>query len=60
MEKPLSAKELAAIDAWWRAANYLSVGQIYLLENAIDNSVTLASTAILDRLAEESPIHGLL
>lgn len=52
MEKPLSAKELAAIDAWWRAANYLSVGQIYLLENAIDNSVTLASTAILDRLAE--------
>jgi len=23
------------IDAWWRAANYLSVGQIYLLENAL-------------------------
>ena len=21
----------AALDAWWRAANYLSVGQIYLL-----------------------------
>src|ERR1700739_606875 len=28
---PLSASELDAIDAWWRAANYLSVGQIYLL-----------------------------
>jgi xylulose-5-phosphate/fructose-6-phosphate phosphoketolase len=25
---PLSEDELARIDAWWRAANYLSVGQI--------------------------------
>ena len=25
--------ELGAIDAWWRAANYLAVGQIYLLDN---------------------------
>jgi xylulose-5-phosphate/fructose-6-phosphate phosphoketolase len=24
-----------AIDAWWRAANYLSVGQIYLLDNPL-------------------------
>jgi xylulose-5-phosphate/fructose-6-phosphate phosphoketolase len=30
---PLSADELHLIDAWWRAANYLSVGQIYLLDN---------------------------
>jgi xylulose-5-phosphate/fructose-6-phosphate phosphoketolase len=27
--------ELAAMDAWWRAANYLSVGQIYLLDNPL-------------------------
>jgi xylulose-5-phosphate/fructose-6-phosphate phosphoketolase len=27
--------ELQAIDAWWRAANYLSVGQIYLLDNPL-------------------------
>ena len=27
--------ELARIDAWWRAANYLSVGQIYLLDNPL-------------------------
>src|SRR3954449_204925 len=27
--------ELALLDAWWRAANYLSVGQIYLLDNAL-------------------------
>ncbi|HUN35872.1 MAG TPA: phosphoketolase family protein, partial [Trebonia sp.] len=33
--RPLSAAELNAIDAWWRAANYLSVGQIYLLDNPL-------------------------
>ena len=27
--------ELELLDAWWRAANYLSVGQIYLLGNAL-------------------------
>jgi xylulose-5-phosphate/fructose-6-phosphate phosphoketolase len=27
--------ELHAINAWWRAANYLSVGQIYLLDNPL-------------------------
>jgi len=32
---PLSAEELALIDAYWRAANYLSVGQIYLLDNPL-------------------------
>jgi xylulose-5-phosphate/fructose-6-phosphate phosphoketolase len=30
-----SADELARLDAWWRAANYLSVGQIYLLDNPL-------------------------
>ncbi len=30
---PLSEEELRAINAYWRAANYLSVGQIYLLDN---------------------------
>jgi xylulose-5-phosphate/fructose-6-phosphate phosphoketolase len=33
--RQLSAAELNAIDAWWRAANYLSVGQIYLLDNPL-------------------------
>jgi xylulose-5-phosphate/fructose-6-phosphate phosphoketolase len=32
---PLSPDELRRIDAWWRAANYLSVGQIYLLDNPL-------------------------
>jgi xylulose-5-phosphate/fructose-6-phosphate phosphoketolase len=31
----LGAVELQALDLWWRAANYLSVGQIYLLDNPL-------------------------
>jgi len=33
--EPLARTELDAINAWWRAANYLSVGQIYLLGNPL-------------------------
>jgi len=32
---PLAQAELDAMNAWWRAANYLSVGQIYLLDNPL-------------------------
>lgn len=32
---PLSRDELVALDAWWRAANYLAVGQIYLMSNPL-------------------------
>ena len=32
---PLASEELRRIDAYWRAANYLSVGQIYLLDNPL-------------------------
>jgi len=32
---PLGDEELRLLDAWWRAANYLSVGQIYLLDNPL-------------------------
>ncbi len=32
---PLSAEELRDFNAYWRAANYLSVGQIYLLDNPL-------------------------
>jgi xylulose-5-phosphate/fructose-6-phosphate phosphoketolase len=34
-EEPLASEELRLLDAYWRAANYLSVGQIYLLENPL-------------------------
>ncbi|MDA8276566.1 MAG: phosphoketolase family protein [Actinomycetota bacterium] len=32
---PLGEGELGLLDAYWRAANYLSVGQIYLLDNPL-------------------------
>src|SRR5499425_166486 len=34
-QRSLSADELKKIDAYWRAANYLSVGQIYLYDNPL-------------------------
>ncbi len=42
-EGPLDRDELVAIDAWWRAANYLAVGQIYLSANPLlrDEEVAL-------------------
>jgi xylulose-5-phosphate/fructose-6-phosphate phosphoketolase len=33
--KPLSSEELRTMHAYWRAANYLSVGQIYLYANPL-------------------------
>ena len=32
---PLTSEELQLLDAYWRAANYLSVGQVYLLDNPL-------------------------
>jgi xylulose-5-phosphate/fructose-6-phosphate phosphoketolase len=31
----VSSEELRRVDAWWRAANYLSVGQIFLFDNPL-------------------------
>jgi len=36
-DKPLSQELLRKINAYWRAANYLSVGQIYLYDNPLLN-----------------------
>ena len=33
--QPLAADELSKINAYWRAANYLAVGQIYLYDNPL-------------------------
>ncbi|HET8651767.1 MAG TPA: phosphoketolase family protein [Gaiellaceae bacterium] len=33
--EPLAPEELRLVDAYWRAANYLSVAQVYLLENPL-------------------------
>jgi xylulose-5-phosphate/fructose-6-phosphate phosphoketolase len=35
IESPLTETELRHIDAYWRAANYLAVGQIYLRDNPL-------------------------
>ena len=35
MTEPLSPEELRKMNAYWRAANYLSVGQIYLYDNPL-------------------------
>ena len=35
MANALPDKERALMDAYWRAANYLSVGQIYLYDNPL-------------------------
>jgi phosphoketolase len=32
---PADATDLRVLDAWWRAANYLAVGQIYLMDNPL-------------------------
>jgi xylulose-5-phosphate/fructose-6-phosphate phosphoketolase len=31
----LEEQDLLRVDAYWRAANYLSIGQIYLLDNPL-------------------------
>jgi xylulose-5-phosphate/fructose-6-phosphate phosphoketolase len=35
MKTTLSSDELRRLDGWWRAANYLSVGQIFLFDNPL-------------------------
>ena len=48
-EGPLDRDELVAIDAWWRAANYLAVGQIYLSANPCCVSHYSPNTSSLGR-----------
>ena len=35
MDKPLSPDLVRKMDAYWRAEDYLSVGQVYLYENPL-------------------------
>jgi xylulose-5-phosphate/fructose-6-phosphate phosphoketolase len=43
MDGPLTAEMLRRMDAYWRAANYLAVGQIYLYANPLLREPLLAS-----------------
>ena len=35
---PLTPEQLHLVDAWWRASNYLSAGQLYLRDNPLLHS----------------------
>jgi xylulose-5-phosphate/fructose-6-phosphate phosphoketolase len=35
VDGPLSAEQVGLMNKWWRAANFLSVGQVYLLDNPL-------------------------
>lgn len=66
---PLAADELRRIDAYWRAANYLSVGQIYLLDNPllreplrvehVLNGYKIANPTVLARIPRHELCHLL-
>jgi xylulose-5-phosphate/fructose-6-phosphate phosphoketolase len=43
--QPTKSRDLTVVNDWWRAANYLSVGQIYLLDNArLERPLTVEDT----------------
>ena len=44
MPNLLSAQELDLINAYWRAANYLSIGQIYLFNNPLLKKTVMQRT----------------
>jgi len=41
LKAPLTTEALRHVDAYWRAANHLSVGQIYLLANPLRTSASM-------------------
>ena len=43
--KPVTDDVIARLDGWFRAANYLSVGQIYLLNNPLLKTPCPATTS---------------
>jgi xylulose-5-phosphate/fructose-6-phosphate phosphoketolase len=45
MAEALQDTERALMDAYWRAANYLSVGQIYLYDNPLLKKTLTKSTS---------------
>lgn len=45
LHSPLTDDELRRLDAYWRAANYLTVGQIYLLDNPLLREPLAPSTS---------------
>jgi phosphoketolase len=52
--------ELSLIDAYWRAANYLSVGQISLLDNPLARCVTTGGFVCGGERAEKTRAESRL
>ena len=50
--------DLKTLDAWWRAANYLAVGQIYLLDNPLLREPLPPSTSSHACSATGAPRRG--
>ena len=51
---PLSSEELRKMHAYWRAANYLSAGQIYLYANPLEKRLQIAGTLVILGLLVEA------
>ena len=58
-EGPLSGQELRDVDAFWRAANYLAVGQIYLTDNPLLRRPLLATDVKPRLLGHFGTVPGL-
>src|SRR5260221_4195787 len=56
---PLSREELRLTDAWWRAANYLAVGQIYLMGDPLLREPLLAEDVKPRLLGHFGTVPGL-
>ena len=54
MTNVLPSSDLDLVDAYWRAANYLTIGQIYLL----DNPDLIVAAVVGDGEAETGPLAG--
>lgn len=52
-KQPLCQEMLDKIDAYWRAANYLSAGQLYLLDNPL-----LKEPLTMDHIKRRSLVTG--
>ena len=56
----LSADELAKVDGWWRAANYLSAAQIYLLANPLLSEEAILGGPVFNALIPAYLLPALL
>ena len=54
-KQPLSDELLNKMNAYWRAANYLSAGQLYLLDNPL-----LKEPLTMDQIKKKSLVTGEL